>query len=72
MQQEPTPLPILAERATAALRELVEAAESEAARLAGAEERVRPPAETFALVRTLERWTARLRDEPPDPQGRVR
>jgi hypothetical protein len=62
-ERTPVPLPVLAERAATALRELVEAAEEEAARLAGAEERVRPPAETFALVRTLERWTARLREE---------
>jgi hypothetical protein len=72
MQEEPTPLSVLAERATAALRELVEAAEDEAARLAGEEARARPPAEMFALIWTMERWTIRLREEPCGPQGEAR
>jgi hypothetical protein len=65
MQQEPTVLSALAERAATALRELVEAAESEATRLADEHERVQPPAELFGLARILERWATRLREERP-------
>jgi hypothetical protein len=59
MQQQPT-LPALAERASTALRELVEAAESEAARLVDEANRTRPPVELFGLIRVLDTWAARL------------
>jgi len=63
MPEQGTPLPVLAERAATALREMVEAAESEATRLAGEHERVQPPAELIGLARILERWATRLREE---------
>jgi hypothetical protein len=59
----PYPAPRLAERATTALRELIDAAESEAARLADAADRTRPPVELYGLIRALDAWAARLTQE---------
>ena len=61
MQGQGDDLGALAQHASAALRRLLTAAETEVARMRSETERIEPPPELFGLVRTLDNWTQQLR-----------